>query len=98
MRIDTTSSSRVGYPPVTNRTTQRETPITVREAVQLSPAVQTFLGARRAVAALPPVRQEQVDLYQGLLSSGRYQVNEKACAKAMVASVPLGDEEVRLSA
>lgn len=93
MRIDTTSSSTIGYLPSASRTPQRQAPITVREAVELSPAVQTFLSARRAVAALAPVRQEQVDRYQGLLSAGRYRVNAQACAQAMVEG-----EEVRLSA
>ena len=93
MRIDTTSSSTVGHLPSTSRTPQRQVPITVREAVELSPAVQTFLGARRAVAALPPIRQEQVDRYQGLLSSGRYLVDDQACAAAL-----LEGEGMKLSA
>lgn len=93
MRIDTTSSSTVGYLSGANRAAQRQAPLTVREAVELSPAVQTFLSARRAVAALPPVRQDQVDLYQGQISAGRYRANGQACAAAMV-----GDGEVRLSA
>jgi hypothetical protein len=84
MRIDTTSSTMVGHLPSASRTAQRSITITVREAVELSPAVQTFLGARRAVAALPAVRQDQVDQYQGLVSSGRYQANGQACASAMV--------------
>lgn len=93
MRVDTTSSSTIGYLPGASRTSARQTPITVREAVELSPAVQTFLGARRAVASLAPIRQDQVSLYQGLLSAGKYQVNNQACAVAMV-----DGEEVKLSA
>lgn len=93
MRIDTTTSNTIGHLPSASRTPQRQAQITVREAVELSPAVQTFLSARRAVAALPAVRQEQVDQYQGLLSSGRYQTNAQACARAMVEG-----EAVRLSA
>ncbi|MHB8997147.1 MAG: flagellar biosynthesis anti-sigma factor FlgM [Armatimonadota bacterium] len=84
MRIESGVSSPTNALVPPSRTQQPPAGVAQRGGSQISVTGRLFLTGRQALASLPAVRADAVRQFQTLLSSGHYQANGEACARAII--------------
>lgn len=84
MRIESGVSSPISALVPLSRTQQPLADAVQRGGSQISATGRLFLTGRQALAALPAVRADEVRQFQALLSTGGYQADGEACARAMI--------------